>query len=99
MAISEYYFPMFEEAFAKENVPLEIKYLSIVESALNPKAVSRMGATGLWQFMYQTGKQYNLKIDSYVDERSDPLKSTAAAANTCLICILFWRLGISISIV
>jgi membrane-bound lytic murein transglycosylase D len=54
--------------------------LSIVESALNPKAVSRMGATGLWQFMYQTGKQYNLKIDSYVDERSDPLKSTAAAA-------------------
>jgi membrane-bound lytic murein transglycosylase D len=80
MAISEYYFPMFEEAFAKENVPLEIKYLSIVESALNPKAVSRMGATGLWQFMYQTGKQYNLKIDSYVDERSDPLKSTAAAA-------------------
>lgn len=80
MAISEYYFPMFEEAFAKENVPLEIKYLAIVESALNPKAVSRMGATGLWQFMYQTGKQYNLKIDSYVDERSDPLKSTAAAA-------------------
>jgi membrane-bound lytic murein transglycosylase D len=78
MAISEYYFPMFEEAFAKENVPLEI-VLSIVESALNPKAVSRMGATGLWQFMYQTGKQYNLKIDSY-DERSDPLKSTAAAA-------------------
>jgi membrane-bound lytic murein transglycosylase D len=52
---------MFEEAFAKENVPLEIKYLSIVESALNPKAVSRMGATGLWQFMYQTGKQYNLE--------------------------------------
>lgn len=80
MAISEYYFPMFEEAFAKENVPLEIKYLSIVESALNPKAVSRMGATGLWQFMYQTGKQYNLKIDSYVDERSDPLKATAASA-------------------
>jgi membrane-bound lytic murein transglycosylase D len=80
MAISEYYFPMFEEAFAKGNVPLEIKYLSIVESALNPKAVSRMGATGLWQFMYHTGKQYNLKIDSYVDERSDPLKSTAAAA-------------------
>ncbi|WP_396171290.1 LysM peptidoglycan-binding domain-containing protein [Flavobacterium sp.] len=81
MAISEYYFPMFEEALAKQNVPLEIKYLAIVESALNPKAVSRMGATGLWQFMYQTGKQYNLKIDSYVDERSDPLKSSEAAAN------------------
>ena len=80
MAISEYYFPMFEEALAKQNVPLEIKYLAIVESALNPKAVSRMGATGLWQFMYHTGKQYNLKIDSYVDERSDPLKSSVAAA-------------------
>lgn len=80
MAISEYYFPLFEEAFAKENVPLEIKYLAVVESALNPKAVSGMGATGLWQFMYQTGKQYNLKIDSFIDERSDPLKSSAAAA-------------------
>src|SRR5690606_34453908 len=74
------YFPMFAEAVAKQNVPLEIKYLAIVESALNPKAVSRMGATGLWQFMYQTGKQYNLHIDSYVDERSDPLKASAAAA-------------------
>ena len=80
MAISEYYFPMFEEALAKQNVPLEIKYLAVVESALNPKAVSKMGATGLWQFMYQTGKQYNLKIDSYVDERSDPLKASGAAA-------------------
>jgi membrane-bound lytic murein transglycosylase D len=80
MAISEYYFPMFEEALAKKNVPLEIKYLAVVESALNPKAVSRVGATGLWQFMYQTGKQYNLGIDSYVDERSDPLKASDAAA-------------------
>ncbi|MDZ4330009.1 MAG: LysM peptidoglycan-binding domain-containing protein, partial [Flavobacterium sp.] len=77
---SEYYFPLFEEALAKQNVPLEIKYLAIVESALNPKAVSKMGATGLWQFMYQTGKQYGLKIDSYVDERSDPLKASEAAA-------------------
>jgi membrane-bound lytic murein transglycosylase D len=80
MAISEYYFPLFEEAFDKHNVPLEIKYLAVVESALNPKAVSRVGATGLWQFMYQTGKQYGLKIDSYVDERSDPLKASEAAA-------------------
>ena len=80
MAISEYYFPMFEEALAKQNVPLEIKYLAVVESALNPKAVSRVGATGLWQFMYQTGKQYNLNIDSYVDDRSDPLKASEAAA-------------------
>jgi len=80
MALSEYYFPVFEEALAKYNVPLEIKYLAIVESALNPKAVSRVGATGLWQFMYQTGKEYNLDIDSYVDERSDPLKASDAAA-------------------
>jgi membrane-bound lytic murein transglycosylase D len=81
MALSEYYFPIFEEAFARQNIPLEIKYLAIVESALNPKAVSRMGATGLWQFMYGTGKQYALKIDSYIDERSDPLKATAAASD------------------
>ena len=81
MALSEYYFPIFEEAFAKQNVPLEIKYLAVVESALNPKAVSKMGATGLWQFMYGTGKQYNLKIDSYIDERSDALKATAAASD------------------
>lgn len=80
MAISEYYFPLFEEALAKQNVPLEIKYLAVVESALNPKAVSKMGATGLWQFMYHTGKQYNLKIDSYVDDRSDPIKASEAAA-------------------
>ena len=77
--ISQYYFPMFEEALAKYNVPLEIKYLAIVESALNPNAVSRMGATGLWQFMFQTGKQYKLNINSYVDERSDPLKASDAA--------------------
>ena len=80
MGTSEYYFPIFEEALAKQNVPLEIKYLAIVESALNPKAVSKMGATGLWQFMYHTGKQYGLKIDSYIDERSDPLRASGAAA-------------------
>jgi membrane-bound lytic murein transglycosylase D len=81
MALSEYYFPIFEEAFARQNVPLEIKYLAVVESALNPKAVSKMGATGLWQFMYGTGKQYALKIDSYIDERSDPLKASVAASD------------------
>ncbi|BFM42924.1 LysM peptidoglycan-binding domain-containing protein [Flavobacterium sp. CFS9] len=80
MSLSEYYFPIFEDAFAKQKVPLEIKYLAVVESALNPKAVSKMGATGLWQFMYGTGKQYALKIDSYIDERSDPLRATAAAS-------------------
>ena len=79
MAISEYYFPMFEEHLAKYDVPLEIKYLAIVESALNPKAKSRVGATGLWQFMYPTGKQFNLEVNSYVDERYDPLKATEAA--------------------
>src|SRR6476620_11181035 len=80
MGISQYYFPMFEEALAKYNVPLEIKYLAIVESALRSSAVSRVGATGLWQFMYETGKQYGLKIDSYVDERKDTFKASDAAA-------------------
>lgn len=78
LAASEYYFPMFEEKLAKYNLPLEIKYLAIVESALNPKAISRVGASGLWQFMYYTGKEYDLRIDSYVDERYDPIKSTEA---------------------
>lgn len=79
MAISEYYFPMFEEHLAKYDVPLEIKYLAIVESALNPRAKSRVGASGLWQFMYPTGKQFNLEVTSYVDERYDPLQATEAA--------------------
>ena len=79
MAISEYYFPMFEEHLAKYNIPMELKYLAIVESALNPTAKSRVGASGLWQFMYPTGKQYNLEVNSYVDERYDPLKATEAA--------------------
>ncbi|QHI37493.1 Membrane-bound lytic murein transglycosylase D [Kordia antarctica] len=79
MKISQYYFPMFEQELDNYNIPLEVKYLAIVESALNPRARSRVGATGLWQFMYQTGKQYNLNVSSYVDERSDPVKSTKAA--------------------
>jgi len=80
MGISQFYFPIFEEELAKNNIPLEIKYLAVVESALNPLAVSRVGATGLWQFMYQTGKQYGLNITSYVDERSDPLRASQAAS-------------------
>lgn len=80
MGLSDYYFPIFEEHLAKYNVPMEVKYLAIVESALNPKAKSRVGATGLWQFMYPTGKQYNLEVNSFIDERSDPLKSSEAAA-------------------
>lgn len=79
MGVSQFYFPLFEESLASQNIPLEIKYLAVVESALNPRAVSRVGATGLWQFMYQTGKQYDLNINSYVDDRNDPLKSSNAA--------------------
>lgn len=77
---SRYYFPIFEEQLDKYNIPLEVKYLAIVESALKPRARSRVGATGLWQFMYQTGKLYNLNVSSYVDERSDTYRATEAAS-------------------
>ena len=80
MALSEYYFPMFERELDNHNIPLEIKYLAIVESALKPRAKSRVGATGLWQFMFATGKQFGLDVSSYVDERSDPIMSTEAAS-------------------
>ncbi len=80
MNLSNYYFPMFEQELDKHNIPLELKYLAIVESALNPRAKSRMGATGLWQFMYPTGKMYGMEVTSYVDERSDPLRATESAA-------------------
>jgi membrane-bound lytic murein transglycosylase D len=79
MALSQFYFPMFEEQLDKYNLPLELKYLAICESALNPMAKSHSGAMGLWQFMYPTGKIYGLQVSSYVDERCDPYKSTAAA--------------------
>lgn len=79
MAKAKYYFPMFEKYLDQFDVPLEMKYLSIVESALRPDARSYVGATGLWQFMYGTGVQFDLKISSYVDERQDPVKSTVAA--------------------
>ena len=79
LTVSQFYFPLFEQELDNHNIPLEIKYLSIVESALNPRAKSRVGATGLWQFMYGTGKMYGLDVSSYVDERSDPIKSTKAA--------------------
>ena len=79
--LSHYYFPMFEEVLDAHNIPLEIKYLAVIESSLKPRAKSRVGATGLWQFMFSTGKQYGLEVSSYVDERCDPLRSTNAAAN------------------
>jgi len=79
ITLSTYYFPMFEQELDSHDIPLEIKYLAIVESALKPRAKSRVGATGLWQFMYSTGKMYGLDVSSYVDERSDPIKSTEAA--------------------
>lgn len=79
MGLSNLYFPMYEQVLDQQGLPVEFKYLSIVESALNPMAVSHCGATGLWQFMLATGKLYNLKINSMIDERRDPEKSTYAA--------------------
>ena len=80
LGASNFYMPIFEEALEMYQLPLELKYLPIIESALNPKAVSRVGAAGLWQFMIGTGKQYGLQVNSLVDERRDPVKSSQAAA-------------------
>ena len=79
LALGDYYFPLFEEMLDKYGLPLELKYLPVIESALSPIAVSRVGATGLWQLMLQTGKGYGLEVNSLVDERRDPFKSTEAA--------------------
>ncbi len=76
---SKYYFPLFEEVLDKAGIPIELKYLPVIESALNPTARSKAGATGLWQFMHRTGTSYGLEINSLVDERRDPVKSTYAA--------------------
>ncbi len=80
LGLSQYYFPIFEEALDANNVPLELKYLPIIESALNTRARSKVGATGLWQFMYYTGKRYGLTVNSYVDDRCNPTKASWAAA-------------------
>ena len=80
LGTSNFYMPIFEEALEAYNVPLELKYLPVIESALNPKAVSRVGATGLWQFMLSTGKQYGLRVNSLVDDRRDPIRASYAAA-------------------
>lgn len=76
---AEYYFPIFENILAKHDLPYELCYMPVIESALNPQARSYMGATGLWQFMPATGKKYGLEINSLVDERMDPIRSTEAA--------------------
>src|SRR5690606_2286908 len=81
LGLSNYYFPIFERAFKEKGIPQEIKYLAIIESSLNPNAISRMGATGPWQFMYATAKGYGLTIDSYMDERKDPIAASYAAAD------------------
>jgi membrane-bound lytic murein transglycosylase D len=80
MGVSQLYYPMFEEVLDRYNIPLELKHLAVIESALIPYAKSRAGATGLWQFMYPTGKMYGLNVTSYIDQRCDPYKATVAAA-------------------
>ncbi|MGI4804283.1 MAG: transglycosylase SLT domain-containing protein [Janthinobacterium lividum] len=80
IGLAKYYFPIYEKAFREAGIPEEIKYLSVVESALNPNAVSRVGATGPWQFMFATARLYGLKMDNYVDERKDPVQASHATA-------------------
>jgi membrane-bound lytic murein transglycosylase D len=80
LGLSGYYFPIFEKALKSLNIPEEIKYLPIIESSMNPHAVSRVGATGLWQFMFATAKGYGLNMDNFVDERKDPIQASYAAA-------------------
>ncbi len=81
LSLSLYYFPMFEEELARRGLPLDLKYLAVIESGLNPRIKSRAGATGLWQFMYASGKMQGLTVSNYIDERMDPKKSTAAAVD------------------
>ncbi|MEE0669599.1 transglycosylase SLT domain-containing protein [Prevotella sp.] len=81
LGAQNFYMPTFEEALESYGLPLELKYLPVIESALNPNAVSHVGATGLWQFMLTTGKQYGLEINSLVDERRDPVRASYAAAH------------------
>jgi membrane-bound lytic murein transglycosylase D len=103
LGLAELYFPLFEEVLSKYNMPLELKYLAIVESALNPTIKSKAGAMGLWQFMYGTGKLYGLQINSYIDERCDPIKSTEAAARYLKYLYKYynndWQLALAVNYV
>ena len=83
LGLAQYYMPIFEETFRQYGLPMELKYVAIIESALNPRAESRVGAKGMWQFMYRTAINYGLKVDSYTDERMDPIASVDAAARYC----------------
>lgn len=98
LALAQYYFPIFEEALRKEGLPEELKYMAVIESALNPRAVSPAGAAGIWQFMYQTGRMCHLKINTKVDERLDPVKASSAAAiylKELYNCFNDWTLAIA----
>lgn len=98
LALCDFYMPYFEETFNKYDMPEELKYMAVIESAMNSKAVSRAGAKGMWQFMYRTAKNYGLKIDSFVDERFDPIKSADAAARYLMDSYRIfgdWNLAIS----
>ncbi len=85
LGASNFYMPLFEQALETYSLPLELKYLPVIESALNPTAVSRVGATGLWQFMITTGQQYGLKVNTLIDERRDPMKASYATGTSSLL--------------
>ncbi|MCK7533003.1 MAG: transglycosylase SLT domain-containing protein [Marinilabiliales bacterium] len=90
IGLAEYYFPIFEEALDKYSLPLELKYLAIVESALDPRAISSTAAVGLWQFKINTSTMFDLEVNSYIDERCDPLKSTEAALQLFAVSLSYF---------